>query len=69
MNWKKILFIVLMCTQAVASSAWENLMTGDTTTVYIDISKGQSTKEVVTVLELRDCGEQRDHGIDVWIFI
>lgn len=60
MNAKKILFIVLMCTQAVASAAWEKLMTVDTTTVYVDMSKGQSTKEVVTVIELRDCGAQRE---------
>ena len=51
---------MLMFFQAPAYAALEKLMTIDNTTVYVDMSKGQSTQEVVTVFELRDCGEQRE---------
>ncbi len=57
---KKLLLLMLICFQAPAYAALEKLMTIDNTTVYVDMSKGQSTQEVVTVFELRDCGEQRE---------
>lgn len=57
---KKLLLLSLMFFQAPAYATLEKLMTIDNTTVYVDMSKGQSTQEVVTVFELRDCGEQRE---------
>jgi hypothetical protein len=57
---KKLLLISLVLFQTTTYAAWEKLLTIDNTTVYVDMSKGQSTQEIVTVYELRDCGEQRE---------
>ena len=57
---KKLLLISLVLFQTTTYAAWEKLMTIENTTVYVDMSQGQSTQEVVTVYELRDCGEQRE---------
>ncbi len=57
---KKLLLFALIFFEAPAHATLEKLMMIDNTTVYVDMSKGQSTQEVVTVFELRDCGEQRE---------
>jgi hypothetical protein len=57
---KKLLLIMLMFMQTAAYAGWEKLLAIDNTTVYVDMSRGQSTQEIVTVFELRDCSEQRE---------
>jgi hypothetical protein len=53
-----MLFLLLIQTSAHAD--WQKLMAIENTTVYVDMTKGQSTNDIVTVSELRDCGEQRE---------
>ena len=57
---KKLLLISLVLLQTTTHAAWEKLLRIDSTTVYVDMSKGQSTSDIVTIAALRDCGEQRE---------
>ena len=57
---KKLLLISLAMLQTTTHAAWEKILTIDNTTVYVDMSKGQSTNDIVTIAALRDCGEQRE---------